>query len=124
MTGRGGEARGQATVEFALVLPLLLGLLLFVVQVGLVVRDQIMVVNAAREGARTAAVDPSAGSVRRDVLASGALDPARTSVALDTGTRTVTVTVTYRSTTRVPVIGALVGDLTLRQATTMQREAP
>jgi Flp pilus assembly protein TadG len=121
---RDGGARGQATVELALVLPLVLALVLFVVQVGLIVRDQIMVVNAAREGARTAAVETSTSSVRRSVLDSGALDPARTSVAMDPGSTTVTVTVTYRSATTVPIIGALVGDITMRESTTMRRESP
>lgn len=116
--------RGQATVELALVLPLVLGLLLFVVQLGLVVRDQIMVVNAAREGARTAAVDTSLDAARRSAEASGALDPARMSVALETSGSTVTVTVTYRSRTSVPLVGPLVGDLTFRESTTMHREGP
>ena len=45
----------QATVELALVLPVVATLLLAVVQVGLVVRDQIRVTHAAREAARAAA---------------------------------------------------------------------
>ena len=52
-----GQA-GQATVELALVLPLIALLLLVVVQAGLVVRDQLLVTNAAREAARAFAVDP------------------------------------------------------------------
>jgi Flp pilus assembly protein TadG len=39
-------------VEFALVLPILLVVTLAVVQVGLVARDQLMVVQASRAGAR------------------------------------------------------------------------
>ncbi len=116
--------RGQATVELAVVLPLVLGLLLFVVQLGLVVRDQIMVVNAAREGARTAAVDASLEAARQSALGSGALDPARMTVALETSGATVTVTVTYRSGTTVPLVGALLGDITMRESTTMRREGP
>jgi Flp pilus assembly protein TadG len=48
-------------VEFALVLPLLLVLLLAIVQVGLLVRDQVLLVHAAREAARELAVreDPA-----------------------------------------------------------------
>ncbi len=122
MTRRAGEGRGQATVEFALVLPLVLGLLLFVVQLGLVVRDQIMVVNAAREGARQAAVEPSSAAVTAAAQGSGALDPARMTVGLLEGSGTVTVTVTYRSQTNVPIIGVLVSDITLRESTTMRLE--
>ena len=57
--------RGQATVEFAFVLPLLVLALLAVVQVGLVVRDQLGVVHAAREAARAASVDPDPGRAVR-----------------------------------------------------------
>jgi Flp pilus assembly protein TadG len=120
---RGRGARGQATVEFALVLPLVLGLALFIVQVGLVVRDQIMVVNAAREGARTAAVQPLLAEARQSAIDSGALDPQRTTVLMSQGSATVTVTVSYQSTTTVPIIGTLVGDITMSESTTMRSES-
>jgi hypothetical protein len=48
---------GQSTVEFALILPLVVLVVLFIVQAGFVVRDQVLVSHAAREGARAAAVD-------------------------------------------------------------------
>ena len=120
---RGRGARGQATVEFALVLPLVLGLALSIVQVGLVVRDQIMVVNAAREGARTAAVQPLLAEARQSAIDSGALDPQRTTVLMSQGSATVTVTVSYQSTTTVPIIGTLVGDITMSESTTMRSES-
>lgn len=50
--------RGSAAVEFALVLPVVLLTLLAVVEVALVARAQLEVVNAAREGAREAAASP------------------------------------------------------------------
>ena len=62
--------RGSATVEFALVLPILLVVALAIVQVGLIARDQLLVVQAARAGAREAAVSPDAGEVQS--AASGA----------------------------------------------------
>ncbi|HWI04001.1 MAG TPA: TadE/TadG family type IV pilus assembly protein [Acidimicrobiales bacterium] len=49
---RGRADEGQASVELALVLPLVMMLLLAVVQLGLLVRDQILVVHAAREAVR------------------------------------------------------------------------
>lgn len=120
-------ARGQATVELALVLPVVLMLVLLVVQLGLVVRDQIMVVNAAREGARAAIVEPSTAAAAQAVFATTRLDPSRTGVSLTSGGSApplVTVTVTYRSTTEVPLIGAMLGDVTLTESTTMRRESP
>lgn len=50
--------RGSATVELALLVPLVLVLLLVVVEVSAAARTQIELVAAAREGVRVAAVDP------------------------------------------------------------------
>lgn len=124
MTWRRGGVRGQASLELALVLPLVLGLMLFIVQLGLVIRDQIMVVNAAREGARHAVVDPSPVVARDAAQRSGRLDPSRLGVTMIDDGENVTVTVTYRSATSVPIVGALLDDITLRESTTMRREAP
>lgn len=49
---------GAAAVELALVLPLVIVLLLAVAEVAVVARTQLEIVNAAREGARVAAVSP------------------------------------------------------------------
>lgn len=114
--------RGQATVEFALVLPLVAILVLGIVQLVVVARDQLAVDLAAREGARAAAVaaDPTAAAA----AATTALgtDAADVSVAV-TGTR-VSVTVTHRATTAVPLIGALIRDVELSSTVTMRREPP
>lgn len=50
--------RGSAVVEFALVVPLVLALVLCLFEVALVARTQLEVVNSAREGAREAAASP------------------------------------------------------------------
>ena len=51
-------ADGQASVELVLVLPLVVLLFLALLQAGILLRDQLLVVQAAREGAREAAVSP------------------------------------------------------------------
>jgi len=56
---RARNQRGQSSVEFALIFPLLLVVLLFMVQVALVAYAQLGVTHIARETARTLAVDPS-----------------------------------------------------------------
>ena len=43
---------GTAAVEFALVLPIVLAIVLALVQVGLLVRDRLLVESAVRSGAR------------------------------------------------------------------------
>ncbi|MGH9266075.1 MAG: TadE/TadG family type IV pilus assembly protein [Acidimicrobiales bacterium] len=119
------EDGGQASVELALVLPLVLMLLLVVVQLGLLVRDQILVVHAAREAAREAAVEPAADAPRRAALASSTLAESRLTVTATgrgaAGSR-VRVEVAYRAPTAVPLVGAALGDLTLRASATMRVE--
>ena len=120
------EDGGQASVELALVLPLVMMVLLAVVQVGLLVRDQILVVHAAREAAREAAVDPSPDAPKRAAVASSTLAESRLTVTSSgrgaAGSR-VRVDVAYRAPTAVPLLGAAVGDLTLRASATMRVEA-
>ena len=112
-------------MELALVLPLVMMLLLAVVQLGLLVRDQILVVHAAREAVREAAVDPAPDAPRRAALASSTLSESRITVTATgrgaVGSR-VRVEVAYKAPTSVPLLGAAVGDLTLRASATMRVE--
>lgn len=118
-----GQA-GQAAVEVALLLPVLAVVFLAVVQVGLVARDHVLVVHAAREGARAAAVDPAPGTARAAVLAGTALKADHLDV--DTGrgptSRLVTVSVRYRAPTTVAIVGALVPDVFLSANAAMRVE--
>lgn len=122
---RGRETRGQAAVELALVLPLLVMLGLALCQIALVVRDQVLVIHAAREGGRAAAVDPDADAARRAALSSGTLVPEHLDVEVagraGPGSR-VGVTVRYRSPTDLPLIGPLVGDVALSGSASMRVE--
>ncbi|CAN5451292.1 hypothetical protein BH10ACT1_BH10ACT1_32350 [soil metagenome] len=111
----------------ALALPVLVLALLLVVQLALVARSQILVVHAAREGARAAAVDPRPGAAARAARATPGLDPAR--VQVEVGPRgapgsTVRVTVRYRAATEVPLVGGLLGDVLLRATVAMRVEEP
>ena len=69
---RNRSQRGQATVEFALIIPLVVVVLLAVVQIGLVVHAQLHVAHIAREVARAASVDPT---VRPDALVERFVEP-------------------------------------------------
>ena len=57
ITGPGGHARGQSLVEFALVLPMLLVLLLGIADFGRVFQAGIVAEAAARNGAESAALE-------------------------------------------------------------------
>jgi hypothetical protein len=112
-------------VELALVLPLVALVLLAVVQVGLLVRDQVLVVHAAREAAREAAVEPDPGAPKRVALAGSDLEGDRLTVDVHgrggAGSH-VRVDVRYRAPTRVPLVGVVVGDVTLKATATMRVE--
>jgi len=56
------KSRGQALVEFALVLPVLLILTMLIVQYGIIFYTTIGLTNLSREGARFAATAPSSDS--------------------------------------------------------------
>jgi Flp pilus assembly protein TadG len=113
--------RGQATVELALVMPLIALALLAVVQTGLVVRDDLAVQHAAREGARAASVDPDPGAaaaaVRRVIRHASVTTSARPAVGGD-----ITVRVAYRSHTDLPLVGPLFPDPQLHASATMRVE--
>jgi hypothetical protein len=97
-------------------------LLLAVVQVGLVVRDQVLVVHAAREAARAAAVDPRAAPARTAALTGSGLEARRLTLALRTGDH-VEVVITYRAPTALPLVCPLLPDLTLRAKAAMRAES-
>lgn len=116
---------GQATVEFVLALPVVVLFALTVVQIALIGMDSLLVGHAAREGARAAAVEPSVAAARAGVWAGSSLDPGRTTVSLSGGTNRgdhLTVTVTHRSATNVPIVGALVPDIELSSSVSMRVE--
>jgi Flp pilus assembly protein TadG len=119
--------RGSAAVEFALLLPILLLLLLAFVQVGVIARDSLVLTQASRAGAREAAVQGSSVAVQEAVRAAAVgLDPARIDVvATWSGARgaPVTVEVTYDA----PVASLLGGwllpeSVSLRASATMRQE--
>ncbi len=107
-------------------LPLLLVITLALVQVGLLVRDRLLVESAARAGARAAALQDDVGAVR-DAAAAAApsLDPAALSLTVGrAGVRgdPVTVTVDYTSAVRVPLIDWLFGSGVSMQAASTDRQ--
>jgi Flp pilus assembly protein TadG len=114
-------------VELALLLPVVVVLLLAVLQVGLLARDVVPVTHASREAARAAATDPDPEAARTAAAASSGLAADRLEVRVrgrgGAGSR-VRVEVAYRAPTTVPLVGALLGDRTIRSSATMRVEAP
>lgn len=114
---------GQGAVELALALPVVVVLLLGMLQVALVGRDQLAVELAAREAARAAAVSADPQSAAR--LAADRVTSLRPlDVRVSVGASAVTVTVTYPSATDVAIVGRWIADVDLRASVTMALEPP
>jgi Flp pilus assembly protein TadG len=79
--------KGNASVEFALVLPLVLTLLFGIVEFGLIFKDQLSIQQAAREGARVAAVGQTIENI----------DARVTAAATNITAANLTYTVQYRT---------------------------
>lgn len=98
-SARGRGERATAAVEFALVLPLVLTMTVAVLQVGLLVKDRLVLEGAARAGAREAAVTLDPDAVQAAVVAAAvSLDPSfiQVDIAREGGAGTpVTVRVDY-----------------------------
>ncbi|MGQ0824856.1 MAG: TadE/TadG family type IV pilus assembly protein [Actinomycetota bacterium] len=117
---RAGES-GQATVEFALALPVILVFFLALFQVALIARDQVRTQHAARVAAREASV--GAGGERvlaatADVLEGAELELVRNGAVGEA----IEVRVRYRSETALPLVGALIPDVELEASAVMRRE--
>jgi Flp pilus assembly protein TadG len=117
---RGGH--GQASVEFALALPIVVVMASGLVVVGTAVRNELAVELAAREGARAAAVSDTPAAAAA-LAASRAVD-----LPIDVSTTshgsTVTVTVTYVDHVDVAIVGSLIGPVTHVGSATMMVEPP
>ena len=111
--------RGQALVEFALVLPVLLVLLCGIIDFGWLYYNQITLNNAAREGARYAAVhyDPARDwqeeAQARMISGMAGVNGAAASVSASSGEQ-VTVSVTADAKLLTGITSALLGKQTVR----------
>ena len=128
--------RGQALVEFAIVAPLLIVLVIGVFEVARAWQAYQVVTDAAREGARNAVVDnslteDSVKALVRNAITRAALDPARIDSLGIAGFKTgqgdpteVFLSYDYEWIWLRPLLGWLVGDasLTLKSNIIMRQE--
>jgi len=122
--------QGQTMTEFALVLPILALLLFAVVQFGIVFHNYITITDAARAGARKAAVskdEPSPVAAAEETARGSAenLDQGDLDVAISANPgwehgADVTVTVSYPY--QVSLLGKVVSSGTLESSTTERVE--
>ncbi len=126
----GSAERGQATVEAALTLPIVLIALLLIVQVGIVVRDALALAQAAREGARAAAVTARDDAVENAIERSaGPLHADRIDIEITPAEAErvrgdiVSVKLAYVERLGIPIVSRIVSmDLPLRASASMRLE--
>lgn len=119
--------RGQAMIEFALILPLLLLVMFAIFQFGFMFYSYISIQQAAREGARSAAVGKNDALITTAITNASTLDPTMLtiSIAPAPATRlagsnvTVTVTIPSAQLLKMPLVDAylptqLTGQATMR----------
>ena len=151
MRPRKGKARrGQALVEFALVLPVFLLLIFGIVDAGRLIYTYNTVANAAREGARVAIVNQSDAGTKTCDTESATAWPTGCAIAagITLGLKDSDVVVEYREaddsgncvpikigcvvsvavtgtyTALTPVIGQLIGTIDVTSTTEMPMSAP
>jgi hypothetical protein len=134
MTARRASARGQTLVEYALILPLMLLILVMLFDLGRAVYYYSVIYNAAREGARAGIISlTSAGDIELAAreLAVG-LDPDLLDVDVDPPYELgdlvldamIRVTTTYAFEPATPIVGSFLdgGVITLESVSTMRVE--
>jgi Flp pilus assembly protein TadG len=116
--------RAQATIEFALLLPMIALVFLLGVDGVLIARDQLLVVHSAREGARRAALTGDLSETTATVHDRGA--PSSASVSMTSyggGTNElVGVTVRWNTSSRLIVLGRIARGISVEHTTVMRRE--
>lgn len=123
-----GSARGQALVEFALILPILLILVLGLFDLGRAVYGYNAVANAARNGTRVAIVDQNVNRIKQTAFDESAglienLDDVDvTFECTDRIGCLATVEATYYYSAATPMVEALVGAISLRADSQMPIE--
>ena len=132
MFKRRNTDRGQAVVEFAVILPVLLLILFAILQFGVVFNNYIQVTAAAREGARKASVSRSLGTASAESAATTAaknaapgLNQSNITVSFPNSPSfaqgsDVSVQVTYPYS--ISIIGLVVASGNLSSTTTMRVE--
>ncbi len=122
--------KGQAIVETALILPIILLILMGIIDFGLMFNNYLVISNAAREGARNAAVGSSDTNIRSMILnITTTLDQAQLTTTIYPSEllrkkgEEVTVTVEYDNRLITPIISAIVPNpLHIRAKTVMRIE--
>ena len=120
--------KGQALVEFAIILPILLILVMGILQFGMMLNSYLTIENASREGARTGIIGSSDAEIQNLIIStSPSLDPKNLIVSItptETNRKsgdTLIVKVTYNYNLIVPIISSLFNNVVVLNGQTSMR---
>ena len=120
--------KGQALVEFAIILPIIMLLIMGIFQFGMMLNAYITIENASREGARAGIIGSSDAEIETLIIStSPSLEPERLTVTItpDETRRiagnTLTVKVTYDYKLTVPIISNLFNKVIVLNGQTSMR---
>lgn len=123
------EKKGQALVEFAFVIPLLLLFLFGIVEFGRIFGAELIVAYSAREGARVGTIGSTDDAIKSQVFNSAVnLDPSKLIIIIEPASERVrgqqiSVRVRYPVAVMVPIISAITGEtVTVGSTCTMRVE--
>lgn len=123
-----GNEKGQSLVEFSIILPLLLLVVMAIIEFGMMFNSYISIQNASREGARSGIVGSSDTDIQNLIISTSPnLDPSKLTINItpDEGRRTsgasITVTLTYNYNLTVPIISSLFTNVIVLNAQTTMR---
>ncbi len=119
---------GQAMVEFALAIPLVLAIICGILELGVACANKLEVANVCREATRygiaysadannTALVQSKISQLATDRMRGKITSKITYSKPADLRTGDITVTVSYQATTLTPLAGIFSGDTYLVQST-------
>lgn len=118
------DVRGQAMVEMAIVLPLLLLLMMIIFDFGRVFNSYLVISNASREGARMAIVNYNVQKIKDLAVdtastLSGSVEPTVESSTTESGRKKVTVSVSYQVNLVAPLLSSIIPNpFTIKASTT------
>lgn len=120
--------KGQALVEFALILPILLLLVMGILQFGMMLSTYLTIENASREGARKGITGSPDAEIRQIITdTSPSLNASNLSVSITPGDAarnsgdTITVRITYSYQLTVPIISSLFNNSVVLNGQTSMR---
>lgn len=112
--------KGQATIEFALALPLLVVFVMLIAQFAVVARQQLALWEVARNAARYASVSPDPQLAAQEIAVQNGF-PASAVVATNSDGITQ-VSMTFKENISLPLLGPFIPSLTLRAHVAMLTE--